>query len=276
MHSSEPEIPLEAFTIFADGLDHTECCAFDGEGVLWAGGEAGQIYRIDGSGRVEEIARMGGFCGGLAFSPDDELFVCNPAHGLVCVERSGRWTVFADNVAGKKLIEPNYPLFAHGGYLYVSDSGGWKANAGRIFRFDTQARGVEVAGGFSYANGLALSPDETALLLAESDTDSIYQIPLGTDGLATGPHEIYAAPVRHVPDGLALDSAGNLFVTCYGSHQIYRITPLRELITVAHDPTGIILGGPTNLTFRGGNMYVANLGRTTIVRARVPEPRTPR
>ncbi|HSU54694.1 MAG TPA: hypothetical protein VLT36_11600, partial [Candidatus Dormibacteraeota bacterium] len=71
-----PEIPREAFEIFATGIDHPECIAFDRQGVLWAGGEAGQIYRIDQERTVRLITNMGGFCGGLAFSLEDELFVC--------------------------------------------------------------------------------------------------------------------------------------------------------------------------------------------------------
>src|SRR5215831_13280655 len=87
--SLTPEIAIERFEIFANGLDHPECLAFDREGILWAGGEAGQIYSVSPEGSVETVAALGGFSGGLAWAPDDSaLFVCNPAHGVVRVERS--------------------------------------------------------------------------------------------------------------------------------------------------------------------------------------------
>ena len=60
-----PIIPIDRFEIFASGLDHPECCAFDRDGNLWAGGEAGQIYRIDANGKPETIANVGGFCCGV-------------------------------------------------------------------------------------------------------------------------------------------------------------------------------------------------------------------
>src|SRR5687767_14171731 len=101
-----PEIPIEALEIFATGLDHPEGLAFDRDGNLWAGGEAGQIYRIDSQGRVETIANLGGFCAGLAFSPRDELFICHPASGIVRVTRTGGSSVFIDGVAGRRLICP--------------------------------------------------------------------------------------------------------------------------------------------------------------------------
>src|SRR5688500_9082229 len=46
MIHAEPLIPIDRFEIFSNGLDHPECLAFDRDGNLWAGGEAGQIYRI--------------------------------------------------------------------------------------------------------------------------------------------------------------------------------------------------------------------------------------
>jgi gluconolactonase len=273
--SISPNMPIESFQEFAGKLDHPECCAFDREGYLWAGGEAGQIYRIDTGGVVQEVVRTGGFTGGIAFSPGGDLFACNPQHGILRIEQSGRWSVFTHEAAGQPLLEPNYPLFDTEGNLYVTDSGGWKASRGRVLRFDSSGVATELATGLGYANGLALTADESTLFMAESDTNAIYRIRLDGEGAALGAPELYAASAGHVPDGLALDIEGALYVTCYGSHQILRISRLGEISIFAHDPTGITIGGPTNLTFGGDDarlMYVANLARTTIVRARVSTP----
>ena len=64
--AANPEIPIERFEIFANGLHHPECLAFDRAGWLWAGGEAGQVYRISPRGALATAAEMGGFCGGIA------------------------------------------------------------------------------------------------------------------------------------------------------------------------------------------------------------------
>jgi gluconolactonase len=78
-----PEISIDQFETYAEGLDHSECLAFDSQGVLWAGGEAGQVYRIDRQGQFREVTNIGGFCLGLAFSPTDDLYVCNPKLGAI-------------------------------------------------------------------------------------------------------------------------------------------------------------------------------------------------
>src|SRR5438067_856046 len=141
----DPEIPTEAFEIFATGIDHPECLAFDRAGDLWAGGEAGQIYRIDREGRVVTVANLGSFCAGLAFSPEDELFICVPALGIVCMDPDGDHAVFAHEAAGQKLICPNYGLFDAAGNYYVTDSGQWQKRNGRLIRFTPEGAGEVLA-----------------------------------------------------------------------------------------------------------------------------------
>ena len=269
----EPGIPIERFEVFATGLDHPECLAFDRGRMLWAGGEAGQVYLIDSAGKVETVATLGGFNGGLAFSPlDHDLYVCNPTHGLVRVKSTGRHRVFAAGADGRTMVCPNYPVFDRRGRLYVTDSGNWKKRNGALLRFEPDGTGRVTAGPFGYANGLALSADERTLFMVESDTDRVYRFDLSADG-AVGPPEVYADQIGRLPDGMALDEAGNLYVACYASDEIWRIAPSREKTLLGWDHFGILLGRPTNLAWGGPDrdtLYIANLGRTTITRVRLP------
>lgn len=268
---SQPEIPIEAFSIFATGIDHPECLAFDRNGELWAGGEAGQVYRISKAGASTQITSMGGFCGGLAFSPKDELFVCNPEHGIVRVETSGKFSVFASHAGSHKLVCPNFGVFDSRGNYYVSDSGNWKKNNGFLIRFRSDGQGEILAGPMGYANGVALSADERFLFLVESNTDSVLRMEVKSDGSA-GPLEVYATECGRFPDGLALDEEGSLYVSCYASDEIWRIDPRRRKTLFAWDRWAILLGSPTNMAFGGEQMdelYCANLARTTITRAKV-------
>jgi gluconolactonase len=258
--SLTPEIAIDRFEIFANGLDHPECLAFDREGILWAGGEVGQIYRVGRDGQADTVASLGGFSGGLAWTPDDSaLYVCNPAHGVVRVQRSGKWSVFAAD-----MICPNYGLFDSRGNYWVTDSGHWKKRNGRLLRFGPDGSRDEIGGPWGYTNGLALSADERFLFLVESDTDRIFRIDVRTGGA-----EVYAGEVGRLPDGLTLDAAGNLYAGCYASDDIYRISLAREKTLYAYDRWAILLSRPTNLQFHEGYIYVSNLGRTTITRARV-------
>ena len=268
----QPELSIDAFRVFASGLDHPECCAFDKKGYLWAGGEAGQIYRIDQDGKVDQVLCLDSFCAGIAFSPTDELFVCSTKQGIVQIDANGNSSVFADAVAGIRLREPNFPIFDSRGNLYVTDSGDWKGTNGRIVRFSKAGDGINLATGFGYTNGLALSPADAHLFMVESDYDRVQRLELLDGGERVGKIEEYASALHHLPDGLSLDSCGNLYVTCYGSHAIYRVDPGRTIHLLARDPNGVLLGGPTNLVFGGSDcreIFVANLNRWAITRAHI-------
>ena len=261
----DPILPIDRFELFAAGVDHPECLAFDRDGFLWAGGEAGQVYRIDPAGRVVEVTTLGSFNAGVAFNAADELFVCNPAAGIVRVHRDGRHELFASHAGDHKIVCSNFGVFDPARNYWVTDSGEWRKGNGHLLRFTPDGRGEVVAGPFGYANGLALAADETTLFMAESDTNRVWRFDLRDRS-----HAVFAEDVGRLPDGLAMDPEGNLCVACYASDDIHRITPdgsTRRLL--AHDPFAILISRPTNIVFRDGHVYVANLGRTTITRAKL-------
>lgn len=267
----QPEIEIDAFEVFATGVDHPECVAFDQEGTLWAGGEAGQIYRIAQDGKVETVAdAVGGFCAGLAFSPGDELLVCVVGRGLVTVSRAGNAQLFADAAGTHKLVTPNFGVFLRDGTYLVTDSGNWRKQNGYLLRFRADGSGDVVGGPFGYVNGLAVSADERWLYMVESDANRVLRFGIGHSGNLQK-HTTFAENVGRFPDGLALDEQGFLYVSCYASDEVYRISPTGEKMLLAYDPWGIRLGSPTNMAFGVLDpqvIYVANLGRTTITRAK--------
>ncbi|HEY1687068.1 MAG TPA: SMP-30/gluconolactonase/LRE family protein [Tepidisphaeraceae bacterium] len=271
MNSPEPLISRERWEVFANGLDHPECLAFDRDGDLWAGGEAGQIYCIDRNGKVQQVADLGGFVGGVALSLQDELFACCPSRGIVRVKRDGKWEIFAAEAIGERIICPNFGLFNSRGDYYVTDSGQWMKQNGWLLRFDHHGKGERIAGPFGYANGLALSHDEKSLFMVESDFDRVWRFELDNAGNVKE-QKIFCEGVGRMPDGVVLDKAGNLYASCYASDEIWKITPEGKKELFAWDRWAILLSQPTNMAFdplEPEMMYVANLGRTTITRARV-------
>ena len=265
-----PLIPLEKFRHFAEGLDHPEGLAFDADGNLWAGGELGQVYRIGPKGRVQEIATMGGFCLGLTFSRDQDLYVCNTGlHSLVRLNRRGRVLDSWDRCGTRKFKTPNFSVFDAEGNLYFSDSGDWEGANGCVYRLRPNRRIEMFAGPFAFANGLALSADDRFLYVVQSTRDNVLQIEIRGDGSAAKP-TVYASHLARIPDGLAFDAVGNLFVTCYASDNVYKVSKRGKVQLVAYDPAGTIIARPTNIAFGGPNLdqiFLANLGRWHVCHA---------
>jgi len=267
-----PEVPLEKFEIFAEGLDHPEGLAFDLDGNLWAGGELGQIYKINRKGKVRTVATLGGFNLGLTFSRQQDLFVCNFKLGaLIQLDRSGK-TIRSWERAGRyHLRSPNFSVFDSDGNLYFSDSGEFKKNDGFLFVLRPTGKIEQLLDQLSFPNGLSLSADERTLYVVQSTKDNVLAVPILKSG-SIGKPRVYASGLHHVPDGAALDANGNLYVTCYASHNVYRVSPNGTVSLFAYDPEGTMIASPTNVAFGGANfdeMYFANLSRWHICRARV-------
>jgi gluconolactonase len=267
-----PQIPLQQFEIFTEELDHPEGLAFDSDGNLWAGGELGQVYRINRKGRVRTVATLGGFNLGLTFSARQDLFVCNFKLGaLIQLDRSGK-TIRSWERAGRyRLRTPNFAVFDREGNLYFSDSGAFKKDDGFLFVLRPNGRIEQLLDQLAFPNGLSLSADERTLYVVESTKDNVLAVPILNPG-AIGKPMVYASGLHTVPDGAALDANGNLYVTCYASHNVYRVAPDRKVSLFAADPEGTMIASPTNAAFGGTNLdeiYFANLSRWHICRARV-------
>jgi len=262
-------LPLKRASVFADGLDHPECVAYHPDGTFYAGGEAGQIYRISADGkRVEEIARSdGGFILGVAISPDGTwLAACDLRKKVVWrLDLNGRTL---QEFAGGFSI-PNHLAFTTDGDLYVTDSGAFRQVNGKIYKFDaTGAGGVWPAGPFNFANGIAIGPDRKALYVVCTWVPGVERVEIREDGSA-GKRSVFARFPRTCPDGLAFDRRGNLYVTCYAPSRIYKVTPQGKVSVLIDDWEAHTLSNPTNIAFGGKNfdqLFAANLGRWHITK----------
>lgn len=249
---------------FATGLDHPEGIAIAPDGTIWTGGEEGQVYVVAPDGQVRQHASTGGFSGGLAFDRDGSCIVCNSPGRILRVHQDGRWEIFADEVAGAPLRVPNFAVFAPDGSLFVSDSGSWEVPNGVIYRFRADGGGeVFHAGPFHYTNGLAIDARGEYLYVVESARHCVVRLRIA-DG-PTGLPEAVCPPdsIEWVPDGLALDADGGLYVTAYGSDRIYRLDADATPEILLEDALGMVLNRPTNCAFGGprcSQLFIANLG----------------
>ena len=264
---------LAQSSIFADGLDHPECVAVHPDGSVWAGGEAGQIYRIDADGgKTAVVANTGGFILGIAFSPDAAwLAICDLGHK--CVWRLDTSTMqldlFANGASGHTFNIPNYAVFDTKGNLYVSESGAFRTCTGKILKFTPEGKGeIWQDGPFDFSNGMAMGPGEQFLYLAVSFLPGVERIAIQPDGSA-GERTLYCTLPETVPDGLAFDAAGNLLVSCYAPNKIFTVTPERQVSVLVEDWEAHTISNPTNIAFGGAaldQLFVANIGRWHITK----------
>lgn len=276
-------LPQSRAGVFFDGtfstprLQHPEGIAVGPDSHIWCGSENGQILRIapDG-GAIEEVASTQGFALGLAFDGDRALFVCDLRHAAV----------FRLDLASRRLERftppgirvPNYPLVdRRRGRLLVSNSHSDIEPGPGIFAYhlETGQGGLWAEGPFLFANGMALDADGDNLFVCETFARQVVRIAIRPDG-AAAPAEPYTVDLPGLPDGLAFDDRGALFVSCYEPSRVLRVPPGGGAAEVyIEDATAHLFAHPTNIAFDGSTLYAANLGRWHITRVDTDTTGTP-
>lgn len=254
-------------------LNHPEGVCVDTEGNLWCGGEEGEIYRIDPTGTtLELLGRTGGFALGVAIDSRGFVYVCDAKYACVFRFHSNTKELirFADGDGDQKMVCPNYVVIDETrGCLYVSDT---RECGPGVWRYSLQSgKGALWFGGDCiYANGMSLSPDGTDLYVVESFACKVSRIPIQQDGSAGLKSDVVVIP-DVIPDGLAFDSGGRLYISCYEPSAIYRYHD-RKLELLIHDKQCTVLAHPTNVAFRGeSELFCANLGRWHISLITIPD-----
>ena len=101
-------MPLDAFIPFVEGLDHPEGVAWGPDGYVYAGGEAGQIYRINlDDGHFTEIANTGGFVLGLCLDGAGNIYACDHVkHCVFRITATGDVAVYASGAPERQMLVP--------------------------------------------------------------------------------------------------------------------------------------------------------------------------
>lgn len=178
---------------------------------------------------------------GLTFDSSGRLVACE--HGdrrISRLEADGRTkTTIVDRFEGKRFNSPNDLTYDRNGNLYFTDPPyglpeRMKAPAREldfcgVYRFDAAGRLALLTKEISRPNGIALSPDEKRLYVACSDPERAVWMAydLGPGGkIANGrvffdATEWVRAGKPGLPDGMKVDTSGNLFATGPGGVHVF-------------------------------------------------------
>jgi gluconolactonase len=245
---------LSDLRVAASGLDHPEGVTTGPDGLLYAGGEAGQVYRIDpAAGTADEIANTGGFVLGLCLDAAGVIYACDAGSAsIVRIDpATGETTTYCQTASGQPLETPNWLAFAADGSLYFTDSGTESLDVvnGRLVRVAPGGGDGETLAvtPLHFPNGLCVAPDGTVSVL-ETLTPRL-------SSLRDGELRVVCDLPGHSPDGVAVCADGGFLVACYYPFRFLYVPPGGGRFEVLlDDPTGIHLPMPTNVSFFGASL----------------------
>lgn len=244
---------------FATGLDGPEGLAFANDGALIVGSAGGEVRRVAPDGTHTLLADVGDRLAGITVLRDGRILACGFDQGRVWSidPATGFATVYA------AVRAPNFVVQTKRGRVLVRSS--FDGTINEI----TGGANVVVASGLSFPNGLALR--KKYLYVAETGAGRVSRLPFTvTPGL--GAPEVYASGFV-LPDGIAFDRPGNLYVV---GADVLSIVDVKTLGAPAL-PSDPLFDWPSNLAFGRtnaygkGTLYLVNFGPllgngTTVVR----------
>ncbi|OFW42416.1 MAG: hypothetical protein A3J29_23345 [Acidobacteria bacterium RIFCSPLOWO2_12_FULL_67_14b] len=137
-------------------------------------------------------------------------------------EPDGSLTVVANSFQGKRLLRPNDVVVKSDGSIYFTDPGGtaapeqWDVTLSGVYRVSPDLGSMSlIIDDMVRPNGLAFSPDENTLYVADSRRRHVRaydMLPNGTVAKETS--RVFTdlgGPEPGVPDGIKADTAGNLY-----------------------------------------------------------------
>jgi gluconolactonase len=290
--------PGTAIEVLADGYDWSEGPVWvprEGGFLLWSDVPANTIYKWSPGQAAAAFMKPSGFTGVGKYSsePGSNGLTLDKQGRLIAAEHGDRrvsrydWTggkrTLADNWQGKRFNSPNDVIVKSNGDVYFTDP-----IYGLPERENDKTRETDFCGVYRWSaktgevtlltkeltrpNGLAFSPDETLLYVANSDpAKAIWMAyPVQADG-TIGAGKVFKDVTSMVgdknpglPDGLRVDTKGNLFASGPGGIHVYAPDgTLLGRIETGQATANCAFGGDGSDLYITADMYIVRVKTKT-------------
>jgi len=202
--------PGEDWQLVSEGYEFTEGPAVNEAGeIFFTDMHRSQIHKVDLNGKVSLFAGNTGRVNGMMFGPDGLLYGC--AGGAKQIVRyntaTGQKEVLIDGIYSNDIV-----VLAGGDYYFTDPQ------TDKVWYVDTAGEARTVDQGISQPNGIAVSPDQTFLYVADTDGRFVYSFQIQPDGSLAHKQEfthlhLSDGALKSQADGMAVDSTGLLYVT---------------------------------------------------------------
>jgi len=206
---------------FSGGYTFTEGPVWAKEGYLvWSDVPNNRIWKAIPGDKPAIFREPSNRTNGNDYDGRGNFYHCEGgAHRVTKTDRKGAVTVVAGSYQGKRFNAPNDIIVRKDGHVYFTDPAfGSSQEEGRqldffgIYHVTPKGEVELVAKPKGRPNGIALSPNGKVLYVDNSDERNVYAYDLDGKGAASN-ERVLVSSIKGVPDGMAVDEKGNLYVT---------------------------------------------------------------
>lgn len=292
-----------------------EDVALDAEGRIYSGLDDGRIMRLQADGtRPEVFSNTHGRPLGLAFDPSGNLIVADAIKGLLSIARDGSLTMLTTTADGVPFGCTNDLDVAADGTIYFTDASSkfpltnftadlleHRGN-GRFFAYDPKTKTTRtLLRDLSFANGVAVSPDQSFALVVETGAYRIHRVWLS--GAKQGQSDVFVDNLPGFPDGISSNGKDKFWLALVTPRdagldallprpflrkvvarlpKFLQPAPKRYSFVISLDTNGHVVdnfqNGSTdcyaeiaNAVERNGTLYFGSIGESTVGRVRLPK-----
>jgi sugar lactone lactonase YvrE len=234
------------------GRGLVESPRWHGDRLYFSDWSAGEVLAVDLDGRSEVVAQVKSLPLCTAWLPDGRLLIVSSADGRLLVrEPDGSLDTYAD------LGRPGWnDIVIDGrGNAYVNGAG-FNPTAGEAFAPGSVSLVTpdgtvrQVADGIAFPNGMAVTADNSTLIVADSYRHSLVAFDIGSDGGLSG-RRVWAGLGEGTPDGICADAQDAIWYADVPNKRCVRVGAGGAVLqTVELDRGGFAcaLGGPARTT----------------------------
>ena len=225
---------------------------FDSRGNLYVTDiPFGRVFQIDPKGEWNLVAQWDGEPNGMKFLNDTDLLITDYKNGLMRLNiQTGQVKPFLERRNSESFKGVNDLVLDAQGNVYFTDQGqtGMHDPSGRVYRLSPEGKLDLLLDNVPSPNGIVLSPDERFLFVAATRGNSVWRMPLLSDGSVSKVGQFFTSYGPSGPDGLAMDESGRLLVANPGLAYVWVLSHWAEPEEVLTGPKGASL---TNIAFGG-------------------------
>lgn len=229
------------------------------DGRLWvADWGAQEILAVNPEGKSEVIVKVSFPTFPMCFDwlPNGQLLLLSSRDGRLLHMKPGGELVTHADLSGlaKKGLPWNEIVIDGRGNTYLNNQGfdfpGGQFAPGTIALLTADGTIREVADGIAFPNGMAVTPDNSTLIVAESYGNKLTAFDIEASGNLSN-RRVWAQTGNDHPDGICLDAEGALWYADVGNKHCVRVREGGEVLQTVDSDRGCfacMLGGADNRT----------------------------